>query len=147
MDSADQITLKCTLTSTDFSVPLGIRIVLDDAVIYENSHVSAEEHIEHKLSDADAEHELSFELFGKLTEHTKINEAGEIIKDALLSVTSLELDEIDIFQVMQDVAVYHHDFNGTQSPTEAKFHGDMGCNGTVKFKFNTPVYLWLLENM
>ena len=147
MESTDYITLKCALTSTDFTVPLGMRILLDDQVIYENSHVAAEEQIEHKLSDADAEHELTFELFGKLAEHTKINEAGEIVKDALLSITAFELDEIDIFQVIQDIAVYYHDFNGTKEPVESEFHGDIGCNGKVKFKFNTPVYLWLLENM
>jgi hypothetical protein len=28
-----------------------------------------------------------------------------------------------------------------------KFYGSMGCNGTITFEFNTPFYLWLLENM
>ena len=143
----ENITLKFTLESTDYSVPLGMRVRLDNNVIYESNHVTSEQIVEHSLSDADAEHELTFELFGKKSEHTKINEAGEIVSDAMLSIKNLEIDEIEIDQLIKNIAVYQHDFNGTQAPTEVKFYSHLGCNGTVRLKFSTPVYLWLLENM
>jgi len=147
MSTSEKITLKLTVGSTDFAVPLGLRIHFNGAVIYENAHVSSETEIQHDFSDDDGEHELAFEMFGKLPEHTKINEAGEILSDAMLSVTNLNMDEIDINHLFQQLATYTHDFNGSQSSADHKFYGFMGCNGAVKFKFTTPIYLWFLENM
>lgn len=148
MDSTDLIALKCVISSTDINVPLGMRVCVDDKVLYENSHVKDEEIVEYKISDNDnEEHTLTFELFGKLPAHTKINDAGEILQDALISIKNLEIDGIDISQVLQDSAIYYHDFNGSKDPVEDKFNGAIGCNGIVKLKFTTPFYLWLLENM
>lgn len=144
---SEQITLKFTVSATDYSVPLGLRVSLDGTVFYENAGVDSETQIQHQLSDDDGEHELTFELFGKQPEHTKIDDAGNIVSDAMLSISEIEIDEIDIDQITQFQAVYHHDVNGTQPPQQDRFYGHMGCNGTVQLKFTTPVYLWLLENM
>lgn len=146
MENSDQITIRCTLTSTNSSIPLGMRVWLNGKSVYENAHL-AEEQFEYKMPDTDSEHELSFELFGKLPEHTKINESGEIVSDVLAVIKNFTIDEIDISQVFQNLAVYKHNFNGTKEYTEDTFRGSMGCNGTVTLKFNTPLYLWLLENM
>jgi hypothetical protein len=123
-----------------------MRVCLNGQSVYENAHL-VEEQFEYSMLDADAEHELSFELFGKLPEHTKINESGEIVSDVLALIKNFTIDDIDISQVFQNLAVYRHDFNGTKAPVEDAFRGSMGCNGTVTLKFNTPLYLWLLENM
>jgi hypothetical protein len=143
----EQITLSFTIASTDYSVPLGMRVNLDGAVFYETAHVGSETQIQHQLLDDDGEHELTFEMFGKQPEHTKIDNAGNIVLDAMLSVLGIEIDGIDINQIAQFQAIYHHDFNGTQVPIENKFYGLLGCNGIVRLKFTTPIYLWLLENM
>lgn len=143
---SEQITLSFTVTATDYSVPLGMRVSLNGAVFYENAHIGYETQIQHQLYD-DGEHKLAFELFGKRPDHTKIDDAGNIVSDAMLSVSGIEIDGIDIDQITQFKAVYHHDFNGTQAPIEDKFYGLLGCNGTVQLEFTTPVYLWLLENM
>ena len=147
METTELIELNVSMTSTDYSAALGLRVLLDDNVIYESTHVAGEVEIKHTVSDADAEHNLIFELFGKKLEHTKINEAGEILTDALLSIDSIEIDGIDLLQMFKKISVYHHDFNGTKTPEDHKFFGLMGCNGTVTLKFTTPIYLWLLENM
>ena len=136
-----------TVSSTDISVPLGIKICLDSTIVYENSHVSASEGIQFVVDDADGEHELTIEMFGKLPEHTSIDANGTIIKDALLSVANFVLEGINITQVVTDLAEYHHDFNGSQESTVEKFNGHLGCNGTVTLKFTTPIYIWLLEHM
>ncbi len=147
MENNEQITLRCTLSYTDPSVPLGMRIFIDNKIIYENLHIQHEQQVEYCLPDSDAEHQLIFELFGKLPEHTKIDQDGAIIKDALLLIKNVSIDEIDISQVMEKLAVYSHDFNGTQSSLDDVFRGALGCNGTVRLNFSTPLYLWLLENM
>jgi hypothetical protein len=116
-------------------------------IIFETAHVTETVQLQHEISDADGDHELTFEMFGKLPEHTKITETGEIVSDVLLEISNLTLDGIDLDQIFQPLAVYHHDFNGSQAPADHKFHSHMGCNGTVTVKFATPIYLWLLENM
>jgi len=141
------ITFACQVQPTNSAVPLGLRVLLDQVAIFENAHVTETVQIEHEMSDADGEHALTFELFGKLPEHTKITETGEIVSDALLEINNISLDGIDLDQIFQSLSVYHHDVNGTQAPADYKFFGSMGCNGTVTLKFTTPVYLWLLENM
>jgi hypothetical protein len=147
MSTTESVTLKFCVSSTDYSVPLGLRISVDHDIIYENAHVSSSADIKYPLSDDDGKHELTFELFGKLPEHTRLDEADNIVSDAVLGISNIEIDDIDIDQIVQFESVYTHDFNGTRSLQENKFYGSMGCNGTVRLKFTTPVYLWLLENM
>ena len=147
MNQTEQITLKFCVGSTNYTVPLGLRIFFDQQIIYETSGVSHPMEIQHSFADDDGEHELAIELFGKTSEHTKINEQGEILSDAMLTVDGIEIDVIDINYLFQQLAQYTHDFNGTRDLTQEKFFGALGCNGTVKFCFTTPVYLWFLENM
>jgi hypothetical protein len=86
-------------------------------------------------------------MYGKLPQHTKILESGEIVEDSLLLINNIKIDGIDFDQLTQNWVEYHHDFNGTQSPTVNKFFNVMGCNGRATLKFTTPIYLWLLEIM
>jgi hypothetical protein len=104
-------------------------------------------HFAHELSDDDGKHELRIVLQGKLPEHTKIDEQGNIIGDATLQISNVTIDELDVEKLFQSHSTYTHNFNGTQSEIVDTFHGIAGCNGTISFEFSTPVYLWLLENM
>ena len=143
----ENITFDCQIKPTNDSIALGLRVALDQVIIFENAHVTETVQLRHEMSDADGEHELTFELFGKQPEHTKIAASGKIVSDAMFEISNITLDGIDLDQIVQSLAEYHHDFNGSQAPINDKFYGYMGCNGTVTLKFTTPVYLWLLENM
>ena len=153
------VKLEFDIGTTDAECKLGVKVMLDNNVIYNTSHVSDRYHVSHNISDQDGEHELTIELYGKLPEHTEIDSAGNIVKDALINLENFKIDNIDISsmlttyptQLYSDVPThiiqYCHDFNGTQSPLVDEFYGSLGCNGTVTLKFTTPIYLWLLENM
>ena len=143
----NNITLEFDIDTSNADSALGIRVSLDGAVMYDNSHVSSAYHFSHELSDDDGNHELSIEMYGKLPQHTKISESGEIVEDSLLLINNIKIDGIDIDQLADQWFEYHHDFNGTQSPTVGKFFKVMGCNGQATLKFKTPIYLWLLEIM
>jgi hypothetical protein len=95
----------------------------------------------------DVAHLLSIRLSGKLPEHTEIDEDGNIIEDRTVKISNMKFDDIELGQVFFENCKYKHDFNGTQEPVIEKFHGVMGCNGTVELEFSTPIYMWLLENM
>lgn len=98
-------------------------------------------------ADSAADHVVEIMMSGKLSEHTVINSSGKIVQDRLIQIKNFFLDGIDLGQVFIDHAVYCHDFNGTGSCVNDQFFGDMGCNGSVYFKFTSPVFIWLLENM
>jgi hypothetical protein len=103
--------------------------------------------VQFDVEDDDGEHELRVVLKNKLSQHTKINAQGNIEQDAVITVNCFRFDEILVDQVVQEQAVYYHDFNGTTAAVQERFYGSMGCNGTLSLKFSTPVYLWLLEKM
>ena len=139
--------ITCSIGTTDPSTPLGIEIVLDGNVIFEKNHVTETFKFEHNFSDNDADHEIQFVMKNKLQDHTQVDEAGNIVKDACLTINDVAFDDIQLNQILIETAVYTHDFNGTQPATTANFYGEMGCNGAVSLKFTTPIYIWLLENM
>jgi hypothetical protein len=127
---------------------LRLIVRLDDSVIYEACPVAESAAVVYEFDDAEErDHVLSFEMQGKLPEHTKINEAGEILKDRSITITDIAFDDIQLGHMFTEVAHYHHNTNGTTDAVIDKFHGTMGCNGRVDLRFTTPIYLWLLENM
>jgi hypothetical protein len=141
------ITIGFALDTTDATVPLGFEAWINDVKFHDTDHVTGLEQITTEISDDDAEHELRFVLKHKLPEHTQVDEAGTIVSDARLVVKDLAFDEIALGHMVTEQAMYTHDFNGTGPSTQDKFYGELGCNGTVTVKFNTPIYLWLLEHM
>lgn len=138
------ITFSVRATGSD----LDLRVTLDNSVIWHGSPGADSVTVRHDLADADdADHVLSFELQGKLPEHTAVNERGEILQDRLVLIQDLAFDDIALGYMFTELAQYHHDTNGTTDSQVDQFHGIMGCNGRVDLKFSTPIYLWLLENM
>jgi len=140
-------TISCILNTTDPTAALGFEAWVNSNKFVDIDHVQAEHPISIKIPDDDGEHELRFILKNKTIEHTQVDQAGNILSDAKLSITDVAFDEIKLGYMLTELATYAHDFNGTQSPTTDKFYGEMGCNGTVSLKFSTPIYLWLLEHM
>lgn len=139
--------LLFNVETSDAECPFDVEIILDDIVMLKNNHVQEKITFEYDIDDNDGDHELQIRITGKTPDHTKIDAVGTIIKDATLFIHNFEIDNIDVNQLFLEKCVYTHDFNGTQPEITDSFHGTAGCNGTISFKFNTPVYLWLLENM
>ena len=133
--------------TSDAECPLGIEIRLGDTVLLRNNHVQEKITFNYAISDDDGDHELKIVITGKTTAHTKVDAAGTIIKDATLTIYNIVIDDLDVNQLFLEKCVYTHDFNGTQPEIEDSFYGVAGCNGTISFRFSTPIYLWLLENM
>ena len=144
---SDTVAISCNISPTDSSAGLGIEVWLDDQQLLNQESVSESIEFRHNLSNDVGEHQLRFVMKNKTAEHTKIDEQSNILSDACLTITNLAFDEVELKQIAVNLAVYKHDFNGSQAPIQTQFYGEMGCNGTVSLKFTTPVYLWLLENM
>ena len=140
-------TISGFIDSSDKKIPLGTEVWIDNICVVNVEHVDRIVHFSHVLEEDNAEHELRIVMKHKTPDHTELDDAGNIIRDAMLSISDIKFDEIALGQVLLNKAVYTHDFNGSQPPVDDKFFGDLGCNGTVSLKFTAPTYLWLLENM
>ena len=143
----ETVKISFDIETSDATCPLGIEIWLDDAMLLSNNHVQEKILFSHEFGDDDGEHKLRIVISGKTQDHTKIDEAGNIVKDATIQISNAVIDELDVQLLFLDKCVYTHNFNGTQPDTQDTFHGVAGCNGTISFGFSTPIYLWLLENM
>ena len=141
------IKFSCVVSPSDTARSLGCEVWIDNACVFNQDHVCDPTVVAHEFSDDDGKHSLRITLKNKLPEHTQIDDQDNIVSDALLSVTEILFDKIDCTEIVQKLAVYRHNLNGTGPEIQDKFFGDMGCNGTVELKFSTPVYLWLLESM
>ena len=85
-----------------------------------------------------------------------LDEDGKIIKDQLLNIKSIEIDEIDIGALVYE-GVYRPEYPepcasqqrkaGKELPETLKNVTQMGHNGTWTFTFTSPFYMWLLENL
>lgn len=142
-------TFSFRLTPSDPAVELGFEVWVNDQCIFNTEHVAQSCLILGVMpnDDIEAEHVLKLVLKNKQPEHTKISPSGEIVSDAVLEITDVKFDDVELGQIVHNLTVYQHNFNGTQPTTQQKFYGVMGCNGTAELKFTTPIYLWLLENM
>ena len=135
------------LDTSDSSATLGFEAWIDNHKFFDTDHVQQRQRIFVEISDDDGNHELRFVMKNKTSDHTKVDSDGNITADARLIVTDLSFDEISLGHMLTEQAVYTHDFNGTSTITQDKFYHELGCNGTVTLKFDTPEYLWLLEHM
>jgi len=85
-----------------------------------------------------------------------ITQDGKIIKDQLLFIKSIEIDEIDLGGLIYEGLYYpeypepwasqQKELGNTLTPS-IKNVTSMGFNGRWELKFTSPFYMWLLENL
>ena len=144
---SDTIKFKCFVDTTNPMAPLCMEVKLDDISMVSIPHVTSRTEIVFDIPDDETKHKIQIVMSGKTSEHTKIDQDGNIVFDSLLTIEDLTIDDISLQALLYDLIEYSHDFNGSQQPVVDKFYGSMGCNGTASFEFFTPFYLWLLEKM
>jgi len=101
-------------------------------------------------------HELIIRRSGKAGNQTVVNENGDVLKDQLLHIKGIEIDEIDVGALVYE-GVYTPKYPepwasqqrkaGVELRESFKNVTGMGHDGTWRFKFQSPFYMWLLENL
>jgi hypothetical protein len=140
-----RISFRTRATGAD----LTLVVRFDGQEIYRCPHLSSDfQDIAHEFDDSqEREHTMEIEMLGKTQDHTQVNESGDIISDRVVEIEDVALDDITLGHLLTEVAEYHHDGNGTRDSMQERFYGTIGCNGVVRLRFTSPIYLWLLENM
>ena len=114
------------------------RVLANDRVVKEGT-AGALEHIEFDF-EYDATATLAVELLNKTNQDTVLDEQNNIVKDQLLNIESVEIDDIDLKQIPRDLSVYTTYDNRTVRECI-----NLGWNGTWRLTWTDPFYLWLLE--
>jgi len=143
----DTIRFSCDVNTNIPSNPIHLQILLDDNVMFDKN-IDQEESVSFEFDEDEGEHLLRFVISGKNDSHNIKDDNGVILDTTQISITNISFDDFDITNIiMGNPLKYIHDFNGTSEMSEHKFYDIAGCNGEIILKFDTPIYLWLLENM
>ena len=140
------ISFSCTIQNNSHFDDLLVELWANNKKFFD-SNITDTVNVDYVLNDDEADHVLQIVLKNKTCKHTNVDINGKILQDALISVHNIKFDDITVDELFFEHSVYTHDYNGTGPEMKDKFFGDIGCNGTVKFKFYTPFYMWLLEHM
>jgi len=114
------------------------RVLANDRVVKEGT-AGALEHIEFDF-EYDATATLAVELLNKTNQDTVLDEQNNIVKDQLLNIESVEIDDIDLKQIPRDLSVYTTYDNRTVRECI-----NLGWNGCWQLTWTDRFYLWLLE--
>ena len=100
--------------------------------------------------------DLTIKRSGKTQNQTVVNDKGDLLKDQLLHIKSIEIDEIDIGALVYN-GVYTPEYPEPWATQQKEANVDLpesyknvtalGHNGNWNFKFQSPFYMWLLENL
>ena len=93
----------------------------------------------------DQEHLLEIKLLNKTDDDTvQSADKTEIVKDMLLNIESISIDDIELGQIKWDQSEF---VPVDPARPVLKECVNLGWNGSYQLKFNSPFYLWLLEKM
>ncbi len=157
--ATESLKFKIELYSTYWNKPPIVEVKVGDKSYFKNEITSTEKEptlIEFTHDcESDKSHNLNIIRTNKNVKET-IVENNKIIKDQLLNIKYIEIDEINIGSLIyegvytpeypQPWATQQHN-KGVTLPKSFKNVTQMGHNGVWAFKFTSPFYMWLLENL
>jgi hypothetical protein len=123
-----------------------IEIYLDNNLIFKSTAQQQSQQVLCEIDEDPADHTLALVMSGKNQSHTVVNDNDEITNDIYFKIDRLEFEDLDMQEVFcLGKECYTHSFNSNQPEFLDEFYGIIGCNGTVKINFTTPIYLWLVD--
>ena len=93
----------------------------------------------------DSPHLLEIKLLNKTDDDVvQSQDKTEIVKDMLLNIESISIDDIELGQIKWDESEFI-----AEDPVRPTLKNcvNLGWNGSYRLKFSSPFYLWLLEKM
>ena len=155
----EKIKFKLELWGEYWDLPPIAEILLNNESHYKSEITGTEDNPTLIEFECELTHGETYELqiirSGKNSKQTVI-ENDEIIKDQLLNIKSIDIDEIDIGVLVYE-GVYTPQYPepwatqqqsaGKELPKSFKNVNKIGHNGTWSLQIKSPFYMWLLENL
>jgi len=158
--ATEKLKFKLELYATTWDRPPHAEIMIGDKSHFKGDITGTEEkpdviEFEHEFTEGEGS-ELIINRSGKDENQTVVNDKGDLLKDQLLHIKVIEIDEIDIGALVYE-GIYTPQYPepwasqqraaGTELPESFKNVTCMGHDGKWAFKFESPFYMWLLENL
>tara|TARA_B110000503_G_C7098971_1_gene392936 strand:+ start:297 stop:770 length:474 start_codon:yes stop_codon:yes gene_type:complete len=156
MLKTEKIPFKITLNSSfwkdapKFEIRVNDEIIVDSS-LKQNGVAETFEFFREFTSDEKTINSFQIILKDK-DKYQTVVENDKIIKDQLLTIENLEIDEMDLTSIIHNQK-YYPTYNTEyveKNPELPKFVTNtltMGHNGYWEIQFTSPFYLWLLENL
>ena len=158
--ATEKLKFRIELYATMWDRPPHVEVVVDNKSHYSADITGTEKaptviEFEHELAEGE-DHNLFLNRSGKGRNQTVVNEKGDILKDQLLHIKSIQIDEIDIGALVYK-GVYTPKYPEPWATQQRESGNDlkdsfenvtqMGFDGQWSLGFASPFYMWLLENL
>ena len=153
MSELEKVDFKLTLSAEWYRLPCHVKIWLDeelieDTEIRERKSQGEKRVIEFNRELNDGDHAIKIQYLDKTDADTTIDAQRNILKDHLLNIDEIEIDEIELGFMAFKEGIFHPDRE--IRPDLPEIMREMVCigyNGTWEIRFQVPTYIWFLENL
>jgi hypothetical protein len=148
----EEVEISVSLSSEFHDDPPNFQLFLNDVLISGgtiSAKMSEKSSEEFKWTGQlpEGEHVIKIIFSGKTDKDTEIDAEGNIIKDKLLNVHGISIDEIELGNLVYKLCNFYPDKKiRSDLPYVIPNLTCIGYNGVWILKFNVPTYLWLLEH-
>jgi len=158
--ATEKLKVKLELYATMWDQAPHAEVLINDKRYFDRNITGTEDkpdliEFEHEFTEG-SDYSLIIKRSNKTKNQTVLNSEGEIIKDQMLHIKSIVIDEIDIGALVYE-GVYTPKYpepwatqqreSGNDLKDSFKNVTQIGFNGEWRFTFSTPFYMWLLENL
>ena len=145
----EKLAFAVTLSGTYWDRKPQFSIWLDDHVVAQSEIASPAQQIVNFERDVlEGDHTLKIRLENK-TDADTITENGAVIKDMLLNIDDITIDDISLGNLLWSAEYILDRPKEYQGKTIDHLDScvNLGWNGTYVLKFTSPFYIWLLEKL
>lgn len=153
MSEKETLKIKIGVSGTYWDKKPHYTIWIDEAKLVDQTiqgHSNEVEYSEFSVDLEEGSHVLKVRLENKSDRDVEKDGHGDIINDMLLNIDSIEIDGIDLGQLKWSASEFcadHEKIVNGEDMTVLKDCVNLGWNGAYTIKFDSPFYLWLLENL
>jgi hypothetical protein len=154
MSDRESLTFKIGISGTYWDRCPQFEISLNDQIFHQgviSAPSGQTEYHEFSAELSAGDHVLGIRLLNKQpTDTVQSSDKSQIVKDLLLNVESIEIDDVEIAGAKWYDSEYITDqsvqFEG-QTVNRLEKCVNLGFNGQYRLKFTSPFYIWLLEKL
>ena len=158
--ATEKLKFSLELYAVMWDKPPHAAVYVNDVLLYDSDITGTKDNptqveFEHEVGEGKSNH-LTIVRTGKGTGQTVVGQDGQILKDQLLGIKNIEIDEINIGALVYS-GEYTPDYpepwasqqreSGNDLPVSFKNVTEMGHDGSWRLGFESPFYMWLLENL
>ena len=140
----EKVKFSITLDSDYQTVPPTAEVHVAGREIFKGQVTGPTLIVQHLELEDNSDYQLLIKLVDKHSDHTVVDDQGNVIKDSSLKIKKLVVEDIEIQSVLStNPEKFYYEHSGSQHI----LYDTLGVNGQAVINFSTPFYIWLLETI